>query len=100
MTTHIQGGPIMRVVNSPTTKVAGNVAIPVYVYASLPADAHVLGGPAQAVVFITAAQLRSNGGQYSLEGRPQAVAVQQVTGVPVAGGPAIPVYNVTNLAWP
>lgn len=99
MTATVGGGPIRRIVSS-NLPVEGNVAVPVYIHAALPAGAHVLGGPAMLVHLVTDAELRSNGGAFVLSGNPVAMPVQQVSGVATAAVKAIPVYDVTGKVWP
>lgn len=71
--------------------ILGQAAIPVYVVTTGATE----GGAALPIVFITANQLKVNGGAYALQGRPTALRIIVKTGTyPKQGGPAIPVYQV------
>lgn len=96
MPTNIGAGSITPIVSDSTRPTNEGAAIPVYLYTSGNAGA----GSAVAVRFISASELRANGGKYALEGLSVAIPVIVVTGRPVQGGSAIPVYDVTSLNWP
>lgn len=68
----------------------------VYLYTSRPTDGRpAIGGPATPVRVITDAQLKANGGQYTLTGDIEAIAMYTVSpGQPVSGGAAVPIYVV------
>lgn len=96
MPTLIGASPILPIVSDSARPTSGGVAIPVYLYTSGSAGA----GSATPVRFISASELRVNGGQYVLEGRPTAMPIIAVTGRAVQGGSAIAVYDVTALNYP
>lgn len=94
------GGAAIPVSIDTTRKVQGGVAIPVYGYASAPTDGRpAQGGAAIPVRVLTAADLKQNGGQWTVEGRPYALPVYTAPATTkVMGGPALAVYPVN--AWP
>lgn len=94
------GGAAIPISIDTTRKVQGGAAIPVYGYASAPTDGRpAMAGPAQPVRVLTAADLKQNGGQWTVEGRPYAMPVYTApAGTTVMGGPALAVYPVN--AWP
>lgn len=100
MTLLPSGGPAIPVSVDTTRTVQGGAAIPVYGYTTAPTDGRpALAGPALPVRVLTAADLKENGGQWTVEGRPYALPVYTApASVKVAGGPAIAVYPVN--AWP
>lgn len=100
MTLLPEGGAALPVSVTTTRKVQGGAAIPVYGYMTAPTDGRpALGGPAVPVRVLTAADLKVNGGQWTLEGRPYAMPVYTApAGVKVMGGPALAVYPIN--AWP
>lgn len=107
MTTHIGAGPIIPVTSitegAPPNASVGGPAIPVYVYTSIPAGRQRSGGKPLRVRFLSASDLRQNGGAYVLEGRPQAMPVI-VTTAAASGGEIgdvpVPVFDVTAINYP
>lgn len=100
MTLTPEGGAAIPVSVTTTRKVQGGAAIPVYGYMTAPTDGRpAMGGAAIPVRVLTAADLKENGGQWTLEGRPHAMPVYTAPATTmVQGGPAIAVYPVN--AWP
>lgn len=95
---NIKGGSAIPVVVVTDAKVQDNLAYPVYGYQTKPTDRAVIGGKARRVKVITAADLKQNGGQYTLVGSPQAMPVYTDPSGVTDGGTAIAVYPVN--AWP
>lgn len=100
MTLLPDGGPALPVAVTTTRMVQGGSAIPVYGYTTAPTDGRPsLGGVAVPVRVLTAADLKQNGGQWTVEGRPYAMPVYTAPATArVMGGPALAVYPVN--AWP
>jgi len=99
--TRPDGGPVTPVVVVESDIVQGNIAIPVYGYASPPTDKSVIGMPAIPVKVITDADLVQNGGTYYIEGRPYAMPVfTPVSDTPIVGQIPIAVYPVNSGDWP
>jgi hypothetical protein len=78
---------------------SGDVALPVYLYTGRPSGGRpISGNPATNVVVITDANLRMNGGQYTIEGRvalvPVSTFVEGTVETVADGAPAIPIYIV------
>lgn len=98
--TNPDGGAAIPVSINTTRSVQGGAAIPVYGYASAPTDGRpAMGGAAIPVRVLTAADLKQNGGQWRLEGRPMAMPVYTAPATTkVMGGPALAVYPIN--AWP
>lgn len=67
----------------------------VYLYLATPGDRAAIGGAAQPVRVITDADLRANGGQYTLSGDVEAWPMYvAANSTPVQGGAALPIYVV------
>lgn len=100
--TNAEGGAAVPVSIDTARKVQGGAAIPVYGYTAAPTDGRrALAGPAMPVRVLTAADLKQNGGQWTLEGRPYAMPVYTApAGMVVRGGAAQAVYPVNSDAWP
>ncbi len=72
----------------------GNVAIPVYLYATYPTDRPVEGGAPRPIIQVTDADMSWNGGQYQLEGRPYAMPMFLNNNSTPQGGAPLVVYVV------
>lgn len=94
------GGAAIPVSIDTMRTVQGGAAIPVYGYASAPTDGRpAMAGAAIPVRVLTAADLKENGGTWTLEGRPYALPVYTAPATAtVMGGPALAVYPIN--AWP
>ena len=92
----IQGGSVKRVRRQTGTRTSGNVAIPVAFVSSVPPGVSIEGGPARPVRVITDAELRQNGGTFTLAGESAVPMIDAEAGAVVSGGPAIPVYIVAG----
>lgn len=98
--TNPEGGAAIPVSIDTTRTVMGGAAIPVYGYSSVPTDGRpAMGGAAIPVRVLAAADLKENGGMWTLEGRPFAMPVYTAPATTtVQGGPALAVYPIN--AWP
>jgi len=97
----IEGGPALPIVLSTDAPDGSLTALPVYGYVNPPTGRLGIGGPAQPVKILYDSDLIQNGGQYRLEGRPQAVPVYLAPyGTPVLGQRPIPVYPLNLATWP
>ncbi len=93
MSMNVQAGAAMQVSAVTGQAPQGNVARPVHTYHAVP-SAGVQGAPvAQAVVYITAGQLRQNGGTYFLSGDPVALPVYDGHSLGIGAGAPLPVYE-------
>ena len=92
----IEGGPALPIVLSQDPPDGSLAALPVYWTTDRPNQ----GGPALPVKVCLDSDLVQNGGQYRLEGRPQALPVFVApAGTPILGQRPIPVYPINRNIW-